>query len=109
MSAFELKNDDIVLIYPDQSFARDRISKVGELAEDIKNFFYSCKLPDEGWLDGTGVECELLQAQGGGWQGGKIKLSMRLEFIPDDLAQDSRPVSGYTGSPPDNVSPNPLI
>ncbi|MFN6565445.1 MAG: KGK domain-containing protein [Nostoc sp. ChiSLP01] len=109
MTAFELMNDDIVLMYPDETFGRGRISKVGELAQNIKDFFYSCELPHKGWLDGTGVDCEVLQAQGGGWQGGKIKLSMKLEFIPDELAQDSRPVSRYEGSPPDNVSPNPLI
>jgi hypothetical protein len=82
MSSFELSNDDVVLMIADENFTKSRTSKVEDMMEEIKDFLSSSKLPCQEWVD-DGVECEVLQGQGGGWQRGKVKLSVCLEFIPD--------------------------
>lgn len=98
MSAFELNNEDVLLMYTSESFTKDRTSRAGDMLEDVKDFFYSCNLPHKGWIDG-GVECEVLQTSGGGWQKGKVKLSIRIEFVPDEPEVLQQSASIVPGEP----------
>ena len=40
------------------------------------------------WFD-KGKECEILRAGSSGWQKGKIKINVTLEFIPDEPEETS--------------------
>ncbi len=85
--------------YGDVISVKDRIYKIGKALDNIiqsfKNKLYSnlndylvnqfdmkniANLPE---LFDSGIECELLQTEGGGWQKGKIKINITFEFIPD--------------------------
>ncbi|BAZ06826.1 KGK domain-containing protein [Calothrix sp. NIES-3974] len=85
--------------YGDVISVKDKIYKTGKVIDNIiqsfKNKLYSnlneylvnqfdmkniANLPE---LFDSGIECELLQTDGGGWQKGKIKINITLEFIPD--------------------------
>lgn len=94
MSGIELTNDDVVVMIADDNFTKSRTSKVEDMMEEIKDFLSSSSLPCQEWLD-DGVECEVLQGQGGGWKRGKVKLSICVEFIPDDqeVSQQSPSIS----------------
>lgn len=39
-----------------------------------------------------GGECEILRAGSPGWQQGKIKINVTLEFIPDEVEEDKSPL-----------------
>ena len=39
-----------------------------------------------------GEECEILRAGSSGWQKGKIKINVTLEFIPDELEENVSPL-----------------
>ena len=39
-----------------------------------------------------GKECEILRAGSKGWQKGKIKINVTLEFIPDEVEEDTSPL-----------------
>ena len=39
-----------------------------------------------------GGECEILRAGSKGWQKGKIKINVTLEFIPDEVEEDKSPL-----------------
>ena len=43
------------------------------------------------WFYG-GKKCETLQAGSKGWQKGKIKINVTLEFIPDEAEEDKSPL-----------------
>lgn len=44
------------------------------------------------WFD-DGVKCELLNIGAQGWQKGKIKVRVIVEFLPEDSAQSATPTS----------------
>jgi hypothetical protein len=64
------------------------------------------------WLNG--IECEILRIDGKGWQKGKVRLNLALEFMPDvkelpnatqfDISESSEPL-GFSGarSPLDDI------
>lgn len=39
-----------------------------------------------------GEECEILRAGSQGWQKGKIKINVTLEFIPDEVEENKSPL-----------------
>lgn len=39
-----------------------------------------------------GQECEILRAGSKGWQKGKLKINITLEFIPDEIEEDKSPL-----------------
>ncbi|MEH1802157.1 MAG: KGK domain-containing protein [Nostoc sp.] len=84
-------NDRIILSAKDVvSVAQNSInssptSTVRELMERLKFSLHGNydgqKQTAIGWVE-NGVPCELLSAQGGGWQKGRIRI--RFEFVPDE-------------------------
>jgi hypothetical protein len=78
MDEIQLNDDDVVLIEnADASFINTRLFKIGwfkagsnRLSPYMNN-----------WMN-KGFDCEILQAHGGGWRKGKLRL--RLEFVPDE-------------------------
>jgi hypothetical protein len=74
----ELNQDDVVTMDAHLSFSAGAIFKVGQLHRAIRNHL---KEPLWMWVREKGVDCEVLQVEGGGWQKGKMYL--RMEFIPD--------------------------
>lgn len=103
---FNLNNcgNDDVLSVKDKVFkfiqVRQAIQKAfdNKLSEELYNTLNSYGIPiDPGgylvgnkfyrqadrWFD-EGIECEVLQPASKGWQKGKIKLKVTLEFIPDE-------------------------
>lgn len=74
----ELNQNDVVTMNNSLSFAAGGIFKVGQLHSAAKNHLGAplCK-----WFEEGGIECEVLQVEGGGWQKGKIRF--RMEFIPE--------------------------
>ncbi|MEH1810899.1 MAG: KGK domain-containing protein [Nostoc sp.] len=61
------------------SFKAGGIFKVGQLYAAIESYLGNDLAR---WFKHKGIECEVLQVKGGGWQKGKIYL--RVEFIPDE-------------------------
>lgn len=93
----ELNQNDVVTMEAQLSFSAGAICKVGQLQRAIKNHL---KDPLWMWIREKGVECEVLQVEGGGWQKGKMYL--RMEFIPDTpeiLKQNPSTVGGEPESP----------
>lgn len=91
----ELHNDDVVHLEANMSLTEDKTSKVGELAQSLKDRVNNPSLNH--WFD-NGVECECLRAsEGGGWQTGKIRI--RFEFIPDVPDEPAPEVSDAVRSP----------
>jgi hypothetical protein len=74
-----LSKDDVVSVASNESFVdRSPTFTVGEAVA-----FLTDRIDDDlaDWGK-DGVPCRVLSASGGGWQKGKIKIS--LEFIPED-------------------------
>jgi hypothetical protein len=55
------------------------------------------------WFDG--IECEVLKANGKGWQKGRVKLNVVLEFVPDPEEVTQPGVLGFSEerSPLDDI------
>ncbi|WP_036486749.1 KGK domain-containing protein [Myxosarcina sp. GI1] len=71
-----------------ETFRRNGMGSIGQFLSN------TCKgLNPSKWLI-EGDECEILSANHLGWQKGKIKIKMTLEFIPD--------------KPEENISESPL-
>jgi hypothetical protein len=80
MNEFQLNDDDVVLIEnAEASFINTKLFKIGWFKVGLNRI--SCYMNN--WLK-EGFDCEILQAHGGGWRKGKLRL--RLEFVPDELA-----------------------
>ncbi|HEY9804511.1 MAG TPA: KGK domain-containing protein [Leptolyngbyaceae cyanobacterium] len=55
----------------------------------VGNKFYRCA---DNWFD-EGIDCEVLQPATKGWQKGKLKLKVTLEFIPDEpIVEEESPL-----------------
>jgi hypothetical protein len=52
---------------------------------------------------GTGVKCEVLRLNDPIWRSGKLKLSVVLDFIPDDAGKDIEISIRKTESPLDEI------
>ncbi|MBG1259298.1 KGK domain-containing protein [Nostoc commune] len=76
----ELNKNDVVTMDSAFSFKAGGIFKVGQLYTAIESYLGDTLSM---WFKRKGIECEVLQVKGGGWQKGKIYL--RVEFIPDEL------------------------
>jgi KGK domain len=82
-SEIVLNNDDVVLMDANVSLTECKTSKVEDIVDAIRDIFNSSEI--DVWVDGGGgIACKILQAQGGGWKKGKVRISFRLEFIPDE-------------------------
>lgn len=68
----------------ENSFIETTTSTVNELITGLEGFVCNQLSEDiaTDWV-GSGVECKILQCQGGGWKKGKVRI--RLEFIPDEI------------------------
>ncbi len=75
----ELNKDDVVSLAPDMSFKAGGTVKVDHLYAAVTSHVGA---PYSNWFKETGVVCEVLKTEGGGWQKGKIRF--RVEFIPDE-------------------------
>ncbi|MGF1989105.1 MAG: KGK domain-containing protein [Nostoc sp. ZfuVER08] len=86
-----LKPNDVVSMDEEENCTKDKTSIVQDMILAVKDAFadYS-EINFERWIGG-GIPCEVLQAQGGGWQTGTIKLSFCFEFIPDKPKVISEP------------------
>lgn len=93
----ELNQNDVVTMDVAFSFKAGGIFKVGQLYTSIRNYLAD---PLCMWFQGRGIECEVLQVEGGGWQKGKIYF--RLEFVPDQPKVSEQKPSTATSEP---VSP----
>ena len=51
----------------------------------------------------NGQECEILRAGSNGWQKGKIKVNVTLEFIPDEPEVDKSPLDDLRQDSTNNV------
>ncbi|MDZ8227544.1 KGK domain-containing protein [Nostoc sp. ChiVER01] len=92
-----LNDEDVVSMAQEANFAEASTSTLEELMAAINEALcnYSRQEADtvKNWVT-QGVECKVLQAKGGGWQKGKVKIC--LEFTPnistsplDDLRNNS--------------------
>ena len=92
-----LSDEDVVSMAQDANFAEVSTSRLEELMAVISEALcnHSRQEADtvENWVK-QGVECKVLQAKGGGWQKGRVKIC--LEFTPnistsplDDLRNNS--------------------
>lgn len=97
----ELNQNDVVTMHSAFTFEGGETLKVSQLHAAIKTHLGD---PLCMWFHGTGIQCEVLQIEGGGWQKGKIQF--RLEFIPDNPKvpqQNPSLVSGEPQSPLDDL------
>lgn len=79
MTKFDLNDDDVVsLLSADQSFTKTSVAKVSQLKGSLHGIL---KGYHPHWVD-PGLACEVLKTGGGGWQKGKIRIT--LEFILDE-------------------------
>lgn len=99
-------NEDDVLSMTSPNFGTASTFKVSELKAKVRQFanqenkgshYASAKVQ---WFSDTGVECELLRVESGGWQKGRLRF--KLEFIPD-TTPTSQPDSN---SPLDDLRSN---
>jgi len=74
----ELNQNDVVTMDIALSFKAGGIVKAGQLQSAAMNWLGE---PLNRWVQERGIECEVLQVEGGGWQKGKIRF--RMEFIPE--------------------------
>jgi hypothetical protein len=80
----------------------DRRSFFDQFNNDLRT--YSVNISDnkrDEW--GTGVTCEVLRLNDPTWRSGKIKLSMTLDFIPDDPEKDIEISAQKAESPLDEI------
>jgi hypothetical protein len=80
---YGLQDRDVVSMDSQKNLGEGETSRIAEIRKKIRDKFYGAQ---QGWIN-DGVECELLR-EGSRWQKGKILL--RLEFIPDEPAQESQ-------------------
>lgn len=84
MKKIELTIYDVVSTEKEANFAGASTTRGLELADAVVRFIrHQTRLPEDtavNWVT-DGVDCEVLLASGGGWQKGRVRLS--LEFIPD--------------------------
>jgi hypothetical protein len=81
MTSFELNDDDVVSMEASENFTDSKTSKVEDMMYEIRELLKSADLALEEWVS-EGFDCEVLRAEGGGWQTGKIRLYIGFEFIP---------------------------
>jgi hypothetical protein len=87
MESFNLDSDDVISMKDSESFLGFSTFKTLEMmvrlvSRDVRQLNQKTLLE---WLD-EGVSCEVLKTSGGGWQSGKVRIS--LEFIPDKPEDD---------------------
>lgn len=80
-----LKDEDVVCMSVAKSFAETPTSKVGELMDIVNDWLIASPsiAPTGQWVK-EGVECQVLLAEGGCWQKGRVRF--RIEFIPHEPA-----------------------
>jgi hypothetical protein len=91
MTQFNLNDDDVVTMEPSKSIVGIQTFLVKQFKEGLSRVLQHGALGI--WL-AEGVRCQVLRPTGGGWQKGKVRLS--LEFIPDEpseIGEDSTPKS----------------
>ncbi|GAX45119.1 hypothetical protein NIES4075_61400 [Tolypothrix sp. NIES-4075] len=100
------------------SSSADAMFKVGRLRETIKRAFRDSLqkalndvLTNAGlkfythqkdWL-GDGIDCEILKIGAKGWQKGKIKIRVSVEFCPDEPEIEEAPEITEPESPLDDI------
>lgn len=107
--SYKLSNQDDVIALKEESPHSIIIShpmfKVGELVDAIHENVLgisSGKLeenyykPRKKWID-DGLDCEVLHIRGEGWQKGKIRIKVAIEFVPDE------PIPQPASSPLDDI------
>lgn len=57
---------------------------------------------EKDWL-GDGIDCEILKIGGKGWQKGKIKIRVNVEFCPDEPEIEEAPEITEPESPLDDI------
>jgi hypothetical protein len=78
MDEFQLNDDDVVLMEnAEATFVNAKLFKIGWFKVGLNRISSYMN----NWLK-EGFDCEILQARGGGWRKGKLRL--RLEFVPDE-------------------------
>ncbi|BAZ02258.1 hypothetical protein NIES37_62700 [Tolypothrix tenuis PCC 7101] len=87
MNKVNLTDDDVVSMSEDASFTKSSTSTARELMSALEELLCNSDLNItvvSSWADGIGVDCKVIQAKGGGWKTGKVRL--QIEFIPDQPA-----------------------
>jgi hypothetical protein len=70
------------------SLASNLYSSLKEQGVDINPGYVNTHMATWKWFK-QGIECEVLKVGSQGWQKGKVKLKVCLEFIPDEPAESS--------------------
>ena len=87
------------------SFESENLVSVGKLKHIVNQSFYEYAvdeiiatlsnhpdLKNSGEWFYEGEECEILKADSMGWQKGKLKINVTLEFIPDEPEENKSPL-----------------
>jgi hypothetical protein len=104
MTGFSLGNNDVVSIDRKKSPLGFSTFKVIELTENLANRMGQ-EFDNEtlaAWIL-EGIPCEAMETTGGGWQKGKVRIS--LEFIPDDISENQSQKASLIPS----LKRNPLL
>ncbi len=88
-----LADDDVVNVIGSMPFDAGNISKMIQLRRSMKKHFGDSV---NYWFRENGVECEVLRANGGGWQKGRLRF--RLEFVPDEPQKPKSPLDDLRSS-----------
>lgn len=84
MNQIDLSGDDVVSMSEEDNLISAGTSKISELLDtivDVLERHYGDELPSQKWIE-DGVDCQVLQSQGGGWRKGKIRI--RFEFVSNE-------------------------
>ncbi|MCV3215104.1 hypothetical protein OGM63_16555 [Plectonema radiosum NIES-515] len=83
MNRIDLNDDDVVSMSEEDNLLDGQTSKISEIMSKIMNVLDRHHQTEicEKWVE-SGVDCQLLQVQGGGWKKGKIRI--RLEFVSNE-------------------------
>ncbi|WP_414587430.1 KGK domain-containing protein [Scytonema sp. PCC 10023] len=87
---FDLRDDDVIHANSSVTFDAGSTFKVSQLMQAIRKYMGNSTSFVK-WFTDEGVECQVLQIYGGGWQKGRLRF--RLEFIPDQPEAPESPSS----------------
>ncbi|BAZ44135.1 hypothetical protein NIES4102_11410 [Chondrocystis sp. NIES-4102] len=106
-SDFELQFNEFLVQCDDKdviSFQSDRLVSISKFKGGVNKVIKDDAIPaihsyihrqltlsSQTWFT-DGEECEILRAGSSGWQKGKIKVNITLEFIPDTATENSSPL-----------------
>lgn len=79
-----------LMAFVDEAFRRGGLNRLGEIIWDRGRGKIPLDKSEENrsmWFE-DGIECEILKPNSTGWQKGKFRINVTIEFCPDEIAEE---------------------